>query len=82
MTYVWSGIFAAGLLLIFRTKPAGWKTSRPPDLIIRTPAEIWLAVTRRELDGQQAFFQNADQVEGGLGLLIQMKVLFSGRGDG
>jgi hypothetical protein len=55
------------------------QSPRPPDLIIRTPAEVWLAVTRRELDGQQAFFQKAYQVEGDLGLLIQMKVLFSGR---
>ena len=54
---------------------------RPPDLIIRTPAEVWLAVTRRELDGQQAFFQKAYQVEGDLGLLIRMKVLFNGRAD-
>jgi putative sterol carrier protein len=52
--------------------------SRKPDLLIRTPAEIWLGVTRGELDGQQAFFQKAYQAEGDLGLLIRMKVLFSG----
>jgi len=51
---------------------------RPPDLTIRTPAQVWLAITRREMDGQQAFFQKAYQAEGDLGLLIRMKVLFSG----
>jgi len=54
--------------------------SRKPDLLIRTPAEVWLAITRREMDGQQAFFQKAYQAEGDLGLLIQMKILFSGGG--
>jgi putative sterol carrier protein len=53
---------------------------RQPDLIIRTTAEVWLAIARRELDGQQAFFQKAYQAEGELGLLIRMKILFSGRG--
>jgi putative sterol carrier protein len=54
--------------------------SRKPDLLIRSPAEVWLAITRRELDGQQAFFQKAYQAEGDLGLLIRMKILFSGGG--
>jgi hypothetical protein len=54
--------------------------SRKPDLLIRTPAEVWLAITRRELDGQQAYFQKAYQAEGDLGLLIRMKTIFSGKG--
>ena len=54
--------------------------SRKPDLLIRTPAEVWLAITRREMDGQQAFFQKAYQAEGDLGLLIRMKTIFSGEG--
>jgi putative sterol carrier protein len=53
---------------------------RQPDLTIRTPAAIWLAVTRRELDGQEAFFQKAYLVEGDVGLLIRMKAIFSGSG--
>ena len=52
---------------------------RQPDLTIHAPAEVWLAITRRELDGQQAFFQKAYTAEGDLGLLIRMKALFSGR---
>jgi putative sterol carrier protein len=54
--------------------------SRKPDLMIRTPAEVWLGITRGQLDGQQAFFQKAYQVEGDLGLLVRMKTLFSGKG--
>ncbi len=46
--------------------------------MIRTPAEVWLGVTRGERDGQQAFFQKAYQAEGDLGLLIRMKNIFSG----
>jgi hypothetical protein len=53
--------------------------SRKSDLLIRTPAGVWLAITRGELDGQQAFFQQAFQAEGDLGLLMRMKILFSGR---
>ncbi len=41
------------------------------------PKSGWV-VTRGELDGQQAFFQKAYQAEGDLGLLIRMKILFSG----
>ena len=52
--------------------------SHRPDLVIRTPAEVWLAIARRELDGQQAFFQKAYQAEGNLGLLLRMKQIFRG----
>jgi putative sterol carrier protein len=52
--------------------------SHTPDLVIRTPAGVWLAIARRELDGQQAFFQKAYQAEGDLGLLLRMKQIFRG----
>lgn len=48
-----------------------------PDVIIRTPAEIWLAVSRGELDGAQAFMAGKYQVEGDVGLLMKLKALFS-----
>jgi putative sterol carrier protein len=59
---------------VLETRP-----SHTPDLVIRTPAEVWLAIARRELDGQQAFFQKAYQAEGDLGLLLRMKQIFRGR---
>ena len=51
---------------------------RKPDLLIRTPAEVWLGISRRELDGQEAFMRQAFTAEGNLGLLLRMKDLFSG----
>jgi multimeric flavodoxin WrbA/putative sterol carrier protein len=51
---------------------------REPDLIIETPAEVWLAISRKELDGQQAFAQQAFKTKGNLGMLISMSRLFSG----
>ncbi len=48
-----------------------------PDLIIETPADVWLAISRKELDGQQAFAQQAFKAKGNLGLLISMSRLFS-----
>ena len=59
---------------VLETRP-----SHRPDLVIHTPAEVWLAIARRELDGQQAFFQKAYQAEGDLGLLLRMKQIFRGR---
>ena len=51
---------------------------REPDLIIETPADVWLAISRKELDGQQAFAQQAFKAEGNLGVLIAMSRIFSG----
>ena len=67
--------------LIIRDGDCHLETNPPrrPDLTIHSPAEVWLAITRREMDGQQAFFQKAYTAEGDLGLLIRMKALFSGR---
>ena len=73
--------FEAYLIIQNGTCRLGKSPPRKPDLMISTPAEVWLGITRRELDGQQAFFEKAYQVEGDLGLLIRMKVLFSGRAD-
>jgi multimeric flavodoxin WrbA/putative sterol carrier protein len=49
-----------------------------PDLIIESPAHVWLAISRKELDGQQAFAQQAFKAEGNLGILLSMSRLFSG----
>lgn len=55
--------------------------SRKPDLVIRTPAEVWLGIARRELGGPEAFMKNAYRAEGNLGILMRMNHLFSGRGS-
>lgn len=57
---------------VLENRPAG-----KPDLIIRTPAEVWLAIARRELAGQEAFMRQAYKAEGNLGLLMRMGQLFA-----
>jgi multimeric flavodoxin WrbA/putative sterol carrier protein len=48
-----------------------------PDVIIKTPAAVWLAVATGELDGAQAYMSGAYQVEGDLSLLMRLSSLFS-----
>jgi multimeric flavodoxin WrbA/putative sterol carrier protein len=47
-----------------------------PGLIIKTPAEVWLAISRGELDGTQAYLSGQFRIKGELGLLIKLKTLF------
>ena len=47
-----------------------------PNLIIKTPAEVWLAISRGELDGTQAYLSGQFRIKGDLGLLIKLKTLF------
>ena len=47
-----------------------------PNIIIKTPAEVWLAISRGELDGTQAFLGGQFRIQGDLGLLMKLKTLF------
>ncbi len=47
-----------------------------PAMSINTPSEIWLAVSRGEMDGQMAFMQQKYTVEGDFSLLLKMNELF------
>ena len=49
-----------------------------PDLVIKTPAEVWLKISRGELNGQKAFMEGRYKVEGDVTLLLKLKSLFSG----
>ena len=49
-----------------------------PAVIIKPPADVWLAISKGELDGQQAFMSGKYKVEGDLSLLLRLKSLFSG----
>jgi multimeric flavodoxin WrbA/putative sterol carrier protein len=51
--------------------------SAKPGVVIRSPAEVWLAVSRGELDGQQAFMAGKYKVEGDLSLLLKLRALFN-----
>jgi multimeric flavodoxin WrbA/putative sterol carrier protein len=48
-----------------------------PNLIIRTPADVWLKISKGELSGQQAFMDGRYKVEGDMNLLLKMNRLFS-----
>jgi multimeric flavodoxin WrbA/putative sterol carrier protein len=47
-----------------------------PDVTIKSPADIWLAVSRGEMDGQSAFMSGKYKVEGDLTLLMRLRTLF------
>jgi len=47
-----------------------------PNLIIKTPADVWLRISRGELSGQQAFIEGKYQTEGDMNLLLKMNRLF------
>ena len=49
-----------------------------PDVVIKTPAEVWLAISQGRQDGQTAFMSGQYQVEGNLMLLLRLKELFGG----
>jgi len=51
--------------------------SGKPDLMIRTPSGVWLAIARKEMSGQEAFLARSYTAEGNLGLLLKMRDLFS-----
>ena len=48
-----------------------------PDVTITSPAEVWLAVSRGEMDGQTAFMSGKYKVQGNMALLLKMKELFA-----
>ncbi len=48
-----------------------------PDLVIKTPADVWLKISRGEIDGQKAFMAGQYKVTGDFSLLLKLKTLFS-----
>jgi putative sterol carrier protein len=57
----------------FRAGPAA-----RPEVIIKTPADVWLAISHRQMDGAQAFMSGKFKVEGDLSLLMRLHSLFPG----
>jgi len=47
-----------------------------PSLTIHTPSEVWLAVSRGEIDGQAALMQRKYTVEGDFNLLLKLNEIF------
>ena len=48
-----------------------------PNLIIKSPADVWLKISRGELNGQKAFMEGRYKVEGDMNLLLKLSSLFS-----
>ena len=48
-----------------------------PNLIIKTPADVWLKISRGELNGQKAFMEGRYKVSGDINLLLKLNRLFS-----
>jgi multimeric flavodoxin WrbA/putative sterol carrier protein len=63
----------AGGICTYHSGPAA-----KPDVIVKTPADVWLAVSKGEMDGQQAFMSGKYKVDGDLSLLMRLKSIFSG----
>ena len=47
-----------------------------PGIVIHTPDDVWMAIARGELDGQQAYMNRKYTVEGDLLLLLKLRSLF------
>jgi multimeric flavodoxin WrbA/putative sterol carrier protein len=50
-----------------------------PNLTIKTPSEVWLAIANKEMDGQQAFMEGKYTATGDMSLLMRMRSLFGAK---
>lgn len=48
-----------------------------PDVVIKTPAQVWLDISQGRMNGQSAFMSGKYQVEGNLMLLMRLNQLFA-----
>jgi multimeric flavodoxin WrbA/putative sterol carrier protein len=48
-----------------------------PNLVIKTPADVWLKISRGQLNGQKAFMEGRYKTEGDVTVLLKLKSLFS-----
>jgi putative sterol carrier protein len=49
-----------------------------PDLVIKSPAKVWLAIARKEMNGQIAFMSGKYRAKGNIALLLKLNKLFEG----
>ena len=50
-----------------------------PNLTIKTPSEVWLAIANKEMDGKQAFMEGKYTATGDISLLMRMRSLFGAK---
>lgn len=65
-------VVVSGQTAEFREGPA-----ENPTVVIKTPADVWLSISRGELDGQSAFMAGKYTTEGDLGILMKLGQLFA-----
>ena len=51
-------------------------THGKPDVVVKSPADVWLAISRGEMNGQAAFMSGKYKIEGDIGLLMKLNNLF------
>ncbi len=51
-------------------------TALNPDLTINAPAKVWLAISKGEIDGQQAFMEAKYRATGDMNIMLKMGELF------
>jgi len=69
-------VFSAHLRIEHGSCTYGEGPAESPGVVIKTPASVWLAISRGELDGQTAFMSGKFTAEGDLTLLFKMRKLF------
>jgi len=65
-------------LYIAKGKCSAFEGKHPdPTLTIHTPSEVWVAISRGELQGMQAMMQGKYSINGDLNLMVRFNELFS-----
>ena len=50
-----------------------------PDLVVKTPADVWVKISKGEMDGAMAFMKGKFKTEGEMTLLLKLNTLFGKR---
>jgi putative sterol carrier protein/NAD(P)H-dependent FMN reductase len=50
--------------------------AQKPDVIVKSPADVWLSISKGDLDGQTAFLSGQYMVEGNISLIMKLGDMF------
>lgn len=50
--------------------------AQKPDVIVKSPDDVWLSISKGKLDGQTAFLSGQYRVEGNISLLMKLRDMF------